>query len=45
MRNKKINYIDILPQEQPPNHLSMSCNSRVKTDVNVYNNITRNTIN
>ena len=38
-------YPDILPQEQPPTHLSLSCNSRVKIDVNVYNNTTRNDIN
>ena len=35
----------ILPQEQPPTYLSLSCNSRVKTYVNVYNNTTRNDIN
>ena len=33
MDNKEVNYPDILPQEQPPTHLSLSCNSRVKIDV------------
>ena len=45
MGNREVNYPDILPQEQPPTHLSLSCNSRVKIDVNVYNNSTRNDIN
>ena len=45
MGNREVNYPDILPQEQPPTHLSLSCNSRVKIDVNVYNNTTRNDIN
>ena len=45
MGNREINYPDILPQEQPPTHLSLLCNSRVKIDVNVYNNTTRNDIN
>ena len=45
MSNREVNYSDILPQEQPPTHLSLSCNSRVKIDVNVYNNTTRNDIN
>ena len=45
MGNKEVNYPDILPQEQPPTHLSLSWNQRVKTDVNVYNNTTRNNIN
>ena len=45
MGNSEVNYPDILPQEQPPTHLSLSCNSRFKTDVNVYNNTTRNNIN
>ena len=40
MRNRQINYPDILPQEQPPTLLSLSCNSRVKIDVNVYNTTT-----
>ena len=40
--NKEINYPDILPQEQLPKQLSLSCNSRVKIDVNVYNNTTTN---
>ena len=44
MCNREVNYPDILPQEQPPKHLSLSCNSRVKIDVDVYNNITRNDI-
>ena len=38
-------YPDILPQEQLLTHVSLSCNSRVKTDVNVYNYTTRNDIN
>ena len=37
MDNREVNYSDILPQEQPPKHLSMSCNARVKLDVNVKN--------
>ena len=37
MGNREVNYPDILPQEQPPTHLSLSCNSSVKIDVNVYN--------
>ena len=45
MGNREVNYSGILPQEQPPTHLSLSCNSRVKIDVNVYNNTTRNYIN
>ena len=45
MGNREVNYPDILPQEQPPTHLSLSCNSRVEIDVNVYNNSTRNGIN
>ena len=45
MGNREVNYPDILPQEQPPAHLSLSCNSRIKIDVNVYNNNTRNDIN
>ena len=44
MGDREVNYPDILPQEQPPTHLSLSCNSRVKIDVNVYNT-TRNDIN
>ena len=44
MGNRAVNYPDILPQEQPPAQLSLSCNSRVKIEVNVYNNITRNDI-
>ena len=44
MSNREVNYPDILPQEQPSTHLSLSCNSRVKIDVNVYNNITRKEI-
>ena len=42
MGNKEVNYPDILPQEQPPKHLSLPCNVHVKIDVNVYNNTTRN---
>ena len=42
MGSREVNYPDILLQEQPPTHLSLSCNSRVKIDVNVYNNTTRN---
>ena len=42
MSDRKVNYLDILPQEQ---HLSLSCNSRIKIDVNVCNNTTRNDIN
>ena len=45
MGNREVNYPDILPQEQPPTHLSLSCNSRGKSDFNVYNNTTRNDIN
>ena len=45
MGNRETNYPDIVPQEQLPIHLSLSCNSRVKIDVNVYNNTTRNDIN
>ena len=45
MGNKEVNYPDILPQEQPPTHLSLSCYPRVKIDVNVYNNTTRNDVN
>ena len=45
MGNREVNYPDILPQDQLPTHLSLSCNSRVKIDVNVYNNTTRNDIN
>ena len=44
MGNREVNYPDILPQEQPPTYLSLSCNSRVKVDVNVYNNTIRNDI-
>ena len=44
MGNREVNYPDILPQEQPPIHLSLSCNSCAKIDVNVYNNTTRNDI-
>ena len=42
MGNREVNYPDILPQEQPPTHLSLWCNSRFKI---VYNNTTRNDIN
>ena len=45
MGNREVNYPDILPQEQPSTHLSLSCYSRVKNDVNVYNNTTRNDVN
>ena len=45
MGNREVNYPDILPQEQLPTHLSLSCNSRVKIDVTVNNNNTRNDIN
>ena len=45
MGNKAVNYRDILPKEQPPAHLSVSCNSRIEIDINVYNNNTRNDIN
>ena len=45
MGNKEVNYPDILQQEQPPKHLSLSCNSRVKIDLKVYNNNTKNDIN
>ena len=45
MGNKGVNYPDILPQEQPPKHLCLSCSARVIIDVNVYNNTTRNNIN
>ena len=44
MRNREINYPDILRQEQPPARLSLSCNSRVKIDVNVYFSTTKNAI-
>ena len=42
---REVYYPDILPQEQPHTHLSLSCNSRVKIDINVYNNTIRNDIN
>ena len=29
MGNREVNYPEILPQEQPPTHLSLSCNSCV----------------
>ena len=45
MCNRQVNYPDIWPQELPSTHLYLSCNSRVKIDVNVYNNTTRNDIN
>ena len=45
MGNREVNYPDILPQEQPPKHLSLSCNAHVTIDVNVYNTTTRNDIN
>ena len=45
MGNREVNYPDILPQEQTPTHLSLSCNSRVRIDVNVSNNTTRSDIN
>ena len=45
MDNREVNYPDILPQKQPPTHLSSSCSLRVKIDVTVYNNTTRNGIN
>ena len=45
MGNREVNYPDILPQEQPPKRLSLSCNAHVKIDVNAYNNTTRNDIN
>ena len=45
MGNREVNYPDILPQEQSPTHLSLLFNSRVKTDVNIYKNTTRNYIN
>ena len=45
MGNREVNFLDILPQEQPPTHLSLSCNSLFKSDVHVYNNTTRNGIN
>ena len=45
MGNREVSYPDILPQEQPPTYLSPLCNARVKIDVNVYNDTTRNDIN
>ena len=45
MGNREVNYPGILPQDQPPTHLSLSCNSRFEIDVNVYNTTTRNDIN
>ena len=45
MGNREVNYPDILSEEHPPTHLSLSCNSRVKIDVNVYNTTTRNDFN
>ena len=45
MGNTEVNDPDILPQEQPPTHLSLWCNSCVKIDVNVYNNTTKNDFN
>ena len=44
MGNREVNYPGILSQDQQPTHLSLLCNSRVKIDVNVYNNTTRNDI-
>ena len=44
MGNREVNYPDILLQEQPPTHVSLSRSSRVKIDVNVYNNTTKNDI-
>ena len=44
MVNREVNYPDILPQEQPLTHLSLSCYSRDKIDVNVSNNTTRNDV-
>ena len=44
MGNKEVNYPDILPQERLPTHMFLSCNSRVKIDVNIYNNIKRKDI-
>ena len=45
MVNREVKYPDILPQEQPPAHLSLSRSSLVKIDVDVYNNNTSNDIN
>ena len=42
MGNREVHYPDILPQEQQPTRLSMSCILRVKIDVNVYNNTIKN---
>ena len=42
MGNREVNYLHILPQVQPPKHLSVPCNSPVKIDVNVYNDTTTN---
>ena len=41
MGNREVHYSDILPQEHPPTHWSLT---RVKIDVNVYNSTTRNDI-
>ena len=43
--NRELTYPYILPQEQPPKHLSLSCNVHVKIDFNVYNNTIWNDIN
>ena len=45
MGKREVNYLDILPQEQPPKHLSLSCYSLVHFNVDVYSNTTRNGIN
>ena len=42
--SSEVNYPDSFPQGHPPTHLSLSCNSRVKIDVNVYFNTTKNDI-
>ena len=44
MGNREVCYPDILPQEQPPTHLSLSCNPCVNIDVNVYTTTIRNDI-
>ena len=42
MGNREVNYLDILPQEQPSKHLSLTCNALVKIDVKVYDNARKN---
>ena len=45
MGNREVNYPHMLPQEQPPKHLSLSCKAHVKIDGNVHITATMNDIN